>query len=187
MRKREQKSGSSILATECGAFLDGTLAEYWDERGVVVPVWAWTNLLAHGSEELIAESVVRPSRPRRAARSWRIARSYLAYQMLDLTDARCTLADLQRNVLMPLELDMAARPETGRWSPGSGSRRWTGRSATSIPLWSSSAAARRRLVGGGGTNAVVTTSRRGAPSVRPPSPARGGEGFRSGARGRGTP
>ena len=117
MRKRDQQSGSSILATECGAFLDGTLAEYWDERGVVVPVWVWTNLLAHGSEELIAESVAGPSRPRRAARSWRIARSYLAYQMLDVTDARCPLSDLQRNVLVPLELDMAARPEVSRWGP----------------------------------------------------------------------
>ena len=65
MHKRESQSGGSILATECGAFLDGTLAEYWDERGVDVPIWAWTNLLAHGSEELIGQSVAGPARPRR--------------------------------------------------------------------------------------------------------------------------
>ncbi len=87
---------------------------------MVVPVWAWTNLLAHGSEELIGESVARPYRPRRAGRSWRIARSHLAHQMLDVTDARCTLSDLQTTVLIPLELEMAARPEVSRWRP----RQW---------------------------------------------------------------
>ncbi len=120
MRKRQQQPGGSILARECEAFLDGTLAEYWDERGVDVPVWAWTNLLAHGDESRIGESVLRPYRPRRAARSWRIARSYLAYRVLDHTDAEFTLADLQTSVLVPLELEMAARPETGSWSP----RQW---------------------------------------------------------------
>ncbi|MGD0747106.1 MAG: hypothetical protein ABSB68_04795 [Acidimicrobiales bacterium] len=117
MRKSEQQSGSSILATECGAFLDGTLAEYWDERGVDVPIWAWTNLLAHGSEELISESITGPARPRRAARNWRIARSYLAQRMMELSDARCTLSDLQWNVLIPLELEMADRPELERMTP----------------------------------------------------------------------
>ncbi len=117
MRKRERQSGSSILAMECGAFLDGTLAEYWDERGVDVPVWAWTNLLAHGSEQLIGECVSDAPRPRGSDRSWRIARSYLAYQMLQLVDARCTLPDLQWSVLIPLELEMAARPEFSRLTP----------------------------------------------------------------------
>ena len=120
MEKREHEESNSILVTECEAFLKGTLAEYWDGRGLVVPVWAWTNLLAHGSEGLIGESVVRPSRPRRPGRSWRIARSYLAYQVLDLTDARFTLADLQTSVLIPLELEMAARSEVSRWTP----RQW---------------------------------------------------------------
>ena len=120
MWKRENEAGGSIVATECEAFLNGTLAEYWDEKGVIVPVWAWTNLLAHGSEGLIGESVLRPSRPRRAGRSWRIARSYLAYQVLDLTDARFTLSDLQTSILIPLELEMAARSEVSRWTP----RQW---------------------------------------------------------------
>ena len=105
---------------ECRAFLNGTLAEYWDEKGVIVPVWAWTNLLAHGSEEMIGESVLRPARPRRTGRSWRIARSYLAYRVLEHTDAQFTLRDLQASILIPLELEMAALPEVGRWTP----RQW---------------------------------------------------------------
>jgi len=93
MRKSEQQSGSSILATECGAFLDGTLAEYWDERGVDVPIWAWTNLLAHGSEELISESITGP--PPAALLATADRPFLLAQRMMELSDARCTLSDLQ--------------------------------------------------------------------------------------------
>jgi len=120
MWKRENEAGDSILARECQAFLNGTLAEYWDGTGVVVPVWAWTNLLAHGSEEMIGASVLHPARPRRPGRSWRIARSYLAYRVLEHTDAQFTLRDIQECILIPLELEMAAVPEVGRWTP----RQW---------------------------------------------------------------
>jgi hypothetical protein len=120
MKEREHQSGDSVLATECGAFLNGTLAEYWDEKGLVVPVWAWMNLLAHGSETLIGDSVWHPYRPRRAARSWRIARTYLAYQVMDVTEADLTLEDLQASLLIPLELELAARDDVSRWTP----RQW---------------------------------------------------------------
>ena len=102
MRKRSSRRRHSILAAECEAFLDGTLAEYRDERGVPVPIWAWMNLLSHGSEELIGTSIAGPARPRRTARNGRIARSYLAHRILSSSDARCTLFDLQWNVLIPL-------------------------------------------------------------------------------------
>ena len=120
MHERDRQPAGVILAMECEAFLTGTLAEYWEQRGVLVPVWAWTNLLAHGSETLIGEVVSRPYRPRRAARSWRIARSYLAYQVMDLTDDRHPLSHLQDDVLIPLELEMAAIPEVSHWTP----RQW---------------------------------------------------------------
>ncbi len=120
MQKPDQQTGGGTVALECEAFLNGTLAEYWDEKGVIVPVWAWMNLLAHGSEEQITETVAHPSRPRRAVRNWRIARSYLATEVLDLVDAHFTLRDMQSTILVPLELEMAARPEVGRWTP----RQW---------------------------------------------------------------
>jgi hypothetical protein len=120
MKEREYQRGDSILATECVAFLNGTLAEYWDEKGLVVPVWAWMNLLAHGSEALIGDSVWHPYRPRRASRSWRIARTYLAYQVMDVTEADFTLEDLQASLLVPLELELAARDDVSRWTP----RQW---------------------------------------------------------------
>lgn len=121
MKKRQRVGdGVSVVSMECEAYLTGMLAEYWDERGTVVPVWAWTNLLAHGTEKLIAESVTHPLRPRRAGRSWRIARSFLAYQVLDAVEGGVALEDLQSKVLVPLELEMAAHPEVGHWSP----RQW---------------------------------------------------------------
>jgi hypothetical protein len=118
MKKRQcAGDGASVVAMECEAFLTGTLAEYWDERGTVVPVWAWTNLLAHGNEELIGESATHPLRPRRAGRSWRLARSFMAYQLLDAVESEVALEDLQSQVLIPLELEMALHPEVGHWSP----------------------------------------------------------------------
>lgn len=124
----QQQAGCSTIAAECEAFLYGTLAEYWDDKGICVPVWAWLNLLAHGTETQVAETALRSGRHRRTARSWRIARSYLAYEVLDLLDAEFTLADMQASVLIPLELEMAARPEVTRWSP----RQWVQRVDTAI-------------------------------------------------------
>ena len=40
--------------------------------------------------------------------------------MLDLTDLEFTLAELQSSVLIPLELEMAARPDVAGWTP----RQW---------------------------------------------------------------
>jgi hypothetical protein len=120
VRKMEQYSACGTIAVECEAFLSGTLAEYWDDRGVDVPVWAWMNLLAHGTVRQIGECVLRPSWPHGAGRSWRVARSYLAYDVLDLTDLEFTVADLQTSVLIPLELDLAAQDDFADWTP----RQW---------------------------------------------------------------
>jgi hypothetical protein len=123
MRKREREAAAaetSVCAQECEAFLAGTLAEYWEDRGIAVPVWAWTNLLAHGTASQIARCVTRPGRLRRTGRNWAIARSYMAYEVLDLVDAGFTLADMQATSLIPLELEMAAHPEVSRWTP----RQW---------------------------------------------------------------
>jgi hypothetical protein len=115
-RERERDIGEGLLAAECGAFLLGTLAEHWDERGVAIPVWAWTNLLAHGTVEMLTEAVAQPNRFHRAARSWGVARSHLADEVLEFTELEGTLLEMQAEVLVPLELEMAFRPEVNRWS-----------------------------------------------------------------------
>jgi hypothetical protein len=120
MGKLRRDLPGGVLASECEAYLHGTLAEFWEQRGTAVPVWAWTNLLAHGSESQLRESVHGQPKQRRTGRSWRIARSYLAYQVLDLTCEDCTLEEFQSTVLLPLELELAAHSEVDRWTP----RRW---------------------------------------------------------------
>ena len=120
MHRREHHTGCGTIALECEAFLNGTLVEYWDEKGLEVPVWAWMNVLAHGSARQIGACIAGPNRLRRAGRSWRIARAYLAFEILDLTDAEFPLVNLQSSVLIPLEAEMASRPEVTRWSP----RQW---------------------------------------------------------------
>jgi hypothetical protein len=120
VQNSEQETACGTIALECEAFLAGTLAEYWDDKGMEVPVWTYMNLLAHGDARRIGECVLRPDWPRRSSRSWRVARSYLAFEVLDLTDLEFTLADLQASVLIPLELEMAARADVAGWTP----RQW---------------------------------------------------------------
>jgi hypothetical protein len=120
VQNSEQHTACGTIALESEAFLAGTLAEYWDDKGMEVPVWTWMNLLAHGDARQIGECVLRPDRTRRTSRSWRVARSYLAYDVLDLTDLEFTLTDLQASVLIPLELEMAARDDVCGWT----ARQW---------------------------------------------------------------
>jgi hypothetical protein len=128
MVKGEQEVSCNVLANECTAFLNGTLAEYWDDKGLTVPVWAWTNLLAHGDEDRIAECVARPRCMRRSARNWSVARSYLALEILGLLDESLSLEELQCEVLVPLELELAADPEASRWT----SKQWLGAVDTAL-------------------------------------------------------
>ena len=118
--RRKRATSAAAVAVGCEAFLHGTLAEYWERQGFTVPVWAWTNLLAHGSVEQIADSAFRPPRSRRIVRSWRIARSYMANELLEVTDGPRQLLAMQSDVLIPLELEMATLPAVRQWSP----RQW---------------------------------------------------------------
>ena len=83
-----------------------------------VPVWAWMNLLAHGTRARSA-SASAPDRPRGQPQ---LARRPLlpGLEVLDLTDLEFTLAELQSSVLIPLELEMAARADVAGWTP----RQW---------------------------------------------------------------
>jgi hypothetical protein len=128
MRRRRSDFGGNELGEECVAFLTGTLADRWDARGVPIPVWAWTNLLAHGTETLIAESISQPHLHRGPVWRWRTARSYLAYEVLEITQRSSPLVGLQTAVLVPLELDLASRPEVLLWSQ----RQWVDAVTTAL-------------------------------------------------------
>lgn len=117
VQKSGQDTAYGTIAGECEAFLGGSLAEYWDDKGMEIPVWAYMNLLAHGTVRQVGECLVGPSRRGEPGHGWRVARAYLAFEVLDLTDLEFTLAELQSTVLIPFELEMAARPDAADWTP----------------------------------------------------------------------
>lgn len=104
-----QRIGSNRLVEECEGFLAGRLVDRLEGR---VPVWAWTNLLAHGSEEDLRAETLQPW-----SDEWRIARASLASSLLVLASTYGPLEEVQRRLLIPLELDLAARAEVAGWEP----------------------------------------------------------------------
>ena len=102
------RSSVSELVSECEAVVVGRYAEVLIRQAKPVPVWAWTNLLAHGSLAVLQHEARTPVAigPDHA---WRAARSYLATELVARCPDEQRLTDLQVSVLRPLELDLAAR------------------------------------------------------------------------------
>lgn len=112
---RRSDPDAVALVEECEAFLAGTYVELCEARGEPVPVWAWMNLLAHGTEDQLHGSVVQ--RPN--AGPWRQARGFFAGELLDRVDAaQLSLPEFQATVLVPLELEVLSCPGATRWQPG---------------------------------------------------------------------
>ena len=115
---RRSASGAELLA-ECEAFLAGNLAEVVLQRDGYVPVWMWTNLLAHGREaELRREYEADLRGAGTVEDGWRAARSYLAGQVLELAAEVGSLGEVQRAVLVPLELRLAGQATVEWWDEG---------------------------------------------------------------------
>jgi hypothetical protein len=117
---RRRDRGEAHLVAECEAFLNGVMAETLGELNGRVPAWTWMNLLAHATAADLEAARVSPSPTLGGlAGDWRRARSFLAGEVLDLVaTGQTTLAALQRDVLVPLELDLVSRHATARWRPG---------------------------------------------------------------------
>jgi len=116
---RLERRMAAQFAADTEAFLSGHLAERAEVRGEDVPVWAWTNLLAHGSEEdLRALSAETFSRWNWTMNQWREARSYVANDVLRRAEQSGSLVELQEMVLVPLEMDLVRNGEVARWKPG---------------------------------------------------------------------
>lgn len=113
IRWLERRRLCTELVSDSEAFLRGRYVERLTERRKPVPVWAWTNLLAHASEpELRAEAC--SSGP--AGRDeWYAARADLVAQLLSTTGPDRPVDDVQAAVLQPLELRLASRPTVVGW------------------------------------------------------------------------
>lgn len=109
----EPDGWTDALVAECEAILSGRGAELVRDRGGAVPVWGWINLLAHGTEDDLRAAV--RDRP---DDDWIEARGYLAEEIIRLVDAELTTLDaLQRNVLVPLELEAMREERTSLVRP----------------------------------------------------------------------
>lgn len=113
MRHRWRWGSEAALVAELEAFLGGRYAEHTCDRSGRAPSWVWSNLLAHGTASQLAR--VREQRsPADQHRVWRHARSYLAAELLGLIElGHLDLVELQREVLIPLELEAMGRAR--RW------------------------------------------------------------------------
>ena len=115
---REWRAGTAAreLIDECMAFLDGGYVEHLERRHVPVPVWAWTNLLAHGTERSLRRAIVSASK--RREETWPLCQAYLAGSVLSAAPDFGDLRGLQSSVLVPLELRLSALPAVESWPPG---------------------------------------------------------------------
>jgi hypothetical protein len=117
VRQESRRHMARELAGECEAFLTGTYAERAVQRGGDPPVWAWTNLLAHGGETQLVDEARGHAKDVLPSRRWREARAYLATELLARARRGTSIARLQREVLVPLELQLASRPGVQCWQP----------------------------------------------------------------------
>lgn len=102
------------MVDDCEAFLLGSYEKHLESQSLPVPVWAWLNVLAHGSADEIRAAA---DESRVTTGGWRAARAYLAAELLVAETRGQSLASLQRDVLVPLELQLAARPDVRSWAP----------------------------------------------------------------------
>lgn len=108
--RRRRRAEERALVAETEAFLEGDLAERLEASAGYVPAWAWTNRLAHASEGQLAAEQGAVLQTEAASRGkWRQARAYLAGEVLRAAALYGSLAELQRDVLVPLEIELSRK------------------------------------------------------------------------------
>ena len=72
------------------------------------------NLLAHGTEAEIRTAASQLL----AAEGWRQGRAFVAGEVIDVIDAGLrSLSQVQRDILVPLELDVLSCQSANQWTP----------------------------------------------------------------------
>jgi hypothetical protein len=95
---------SRQLADDCEAFNGGHIVEQLESHRLPPESWMWMNLLAHGSPLDLRNECLAAHGRRAAGNPWREARSYLSARVLDSAGDAASLAELQEEVLLPIEL-----------------------------------------------------------------------------------
>jgi hypothetical protein len=123
-RKRWSGHPDRELVEVAESFLRGALPDRAGGRAKRLPAWAWVSALAHGSRATVEELACRQGE-RDTAAGWARAVGFLAGEALDVAGpGEDGLAELQRRVLVPAELDFLDRaaqegtPEPERFVAG---------------------------------------------------------------------
>ncbi len=104
--RRIEKQGHELVS-ETESFLRGSIAELFDRpTGGGVPLWAWTNALAHGTVDDLRRAMS-DSADGSLSPQWHRARSFLAAEVLAVADSPGSLEQVQATALVPLELRLA--------------------------------------------------------------------------------
>ena len=103
---RTRRKGRELVK-ECETYLCGRYADHMDAEHRVVPNWAWINVLAHGDLERLREVAAGDGldpRRRTSTTVWWQAVAFVADVVLAQGGDESSLDELQRSVLVPLEL-----------------------------------------------------------------------------------
>jgi hypothetical protein len=115
-RNRQQSTDVSqeALVAEAERFLNGHYLDDAFATSREIPGWVWLSTLAHGDAEALldAESWLASGRPVRSEYdTWGRVLQLLAREIRSMTETTtCTLAEIQRELLVPLELAIIASP-----------------------------------------------------------------------------
>ena len=112
--RRHQPQYGEILAREADQFLNGRLLDVAFASGGDVPAWIWLSAIAHGDRPLLARtqnwlSDHQGARPE--LNGWGRVQQHLTTRLLETSEAMgCPASDLQRSLLVPLELAVTITP-----------------------------------------------------------------------------
>jgi hypothetical protein len=104
--------GDESLGDECDAFLRGRYLWWLMQEGLPVHGWAWFNRAAHGSFVDIARHVERLGVPAEPCCFGHAAQ--LVEAMVVASVAPADLREVQRHLLVPLELGLVSRQRSPR-------------------------------------------------------------------------
>lgn len=101
---------AATAGNEFDSYLAGSYAEWLTREHRSVPAWAWVNRLAHGTVDELDELRAGEWTPAPAPADvslWQQVLTFLAGEVLDRVADDDELRELQRTVLVPVELRLA--------------------------------------------------------------------------------
>lgn len=116
MMGRRSSRPAANQAEDVTAYHEGRYADHLVLHHRPVPSWAWVNAITHGNALLIASLALAESAPAGTPEPlcyWYEARKAMAEELMRVvTETRCPVEQVQQEVLLGLELELAA---SGDW------------------------------------------------------------------------